>query len=97
MPFVLRPDRRFSVQCSVTYNAGPSQGQGKVWILSSTGWRLSGDLQMRRGKTLSLSITLPSEQRIQVAEVVVRWSRGPEFAVETLESSRTVVPGSSIT
>jgi len=37
MPFVLRPFRRFPVQCSVTYNAGPFQGQGTVWNLSSTG------------------------------------------------------------
>jgi hypothetical protein len=84
MPFSLHPDRRFPVQCSVTYDAGPSQGQGTVWNLSSTGWRLSGDLPMQPGETLSLSITLPNEQRIQVAEAVVRWSRGQEFAVETL-------------
>ena len=30
MPFVLRPSRRFPVQCAVTYNAGPFQGQGTV-------------------------------------------------------------------
>jgi len=40
MPFSIRPFRRFPVQCSVTYNAGPFQGQGTVWNLSLTGWRL---------------------------------------------------------
>lgn len=43
MPFSIRPYRRFPVHCSVTYNAGPFQGQGTVWNFSCTGWRLSGD------------------------------------------------------
>jgi len=47
MPFTLRLYQRFPVYCSVTYNAGPFQGQGTVWNLSCTGWRPSGDLPMR--------------------------------------------------
>ena len=71
------------MHCAVTYNAGPFQGQGTVWNLSCTGWRLSGDLPMRLGETLSLIVTLPNEQCIEVPEAVVRWSRGQEFAAET--------------
>jgi len=82
MPFSIRPDRRFPVQCAVTYHAGPFHGHGTIWNLSRTGWRLSGDLPMRPGETLSLTLTLPNEQRIAVTEAVVRWSRGQEFAVE---------------
>jgi len=84
MPFSIRPFRRFPVHCSVSYNAGPFQGQGTVWNLSCTGWRLSGDLPMRPGEALSLTVTLPNEQRIDVSVAVVRWSRGQEFAVENL-------------
>ena len=84
MPFSIRPFRRFPVQCSVSYNAGSFQGQGTVWNLSSAGWRLSGDLPMRPGETLSLTVTLPNEQHIEVPEAIVRWSRGQEFAVENL-------------
>ena len=84
MPFTIRPFHRFPVQCSVTYNAGPFQGQGTVWNLSCSGWRLSGDLPMRPGETLSLTVTFPNEQRIEVPEAVVRWSRGQEFAVENV-------------
>jgi len=72
------------VLCSVTYNAGPFQGHGTIWNLSCTGWRLSGDLPMRPGETLSLTVTLPNKQRIEVPEAVVRWSRGQEFAVENV-------------
>jgi hypothetical protein len=39
---------------------------------------------MRPGETVSLSVTLPNEQRIEVPEAVDRWSRGQEFAVENL-------------
>jgi len=84
MSFSNRPFRRFPVHCSVSYNAGPFQGQDTVWNLSCTGGPLSGDLPMRPGETLSLTLTLPNEQRIEVPEVVVRWSRGQEFAVENL-------------
>jgi hypothetical protein len=39
---------------------------------------------MRPGETLSLTVTLPNEQRIEIPEAVVRWSRGQEFAVKNL-------------
>ena len=84
MPFSIRAFQRFPVYCAVTYNAGPFQGQGTVWNLSCIGWRLSGDLPMRPGETVSLTVTLPNEQRIEIPEAMVRWSRGQEFAVETV-------------
>ena len=86
MPFSIRPFRRFSVQCSVTYNAGPFQGQGTVWNLSCSGWRLSGDLPLRPRELLSLTVTLPNQQHIEIPEAVVRWSRGQELAVETVDT-----------
>ena len=39
---------------------------------------------MRPWESLSLTVTLPNEQRIVVPEAGVRWSRGQEFAVENL-------------
>jgi PilZ domain-containing protein len=80
MPLTVRPYHRFPVQGSVTYNTGAFQGQGTIWNLSCTGWQLSGDLPMRPGDTLSLTITLPNEQSIHIPEAVVRWARAREFA-----------------
>jgi hypothetical protein len=88
MSFWIRPFRRFPLECAVTYNAGPFQGQGTIWNLSCSGWRLSGNLPMRPGETLSLTVTLPNEQRIEIPEAVVRWSRGEEFAVENVAVER---------
>ena len=84
MPFVLRPYRRFPVQWSVTYNIGSFEGRGTIWNLSSTGWRLSKNLPMRPGETVSLTVMLPNEQNIEVPVAVVRWSRGQDFAVENI-------------
>ena len=36
------------------------------------------------GENLSLTVTLPNEQHINVSDAIVRWSRGQEFAVETV-------------
>jgi len=83
MPFSIRPYCRFPVQCSVTYNAGPFQGKATVWNLSLRGLRLFGDLPMRLEETLSLIVTLPNEQCIEIPEAVIRRSRGEEFAAET--------------
>ncbi len=85
MPFSIRPFRRFPVPCAVTYHAGPFQGQGTVWSLSCTGRRLSGDLPMRPGEPLSLSVTLPNEQRIEVPEAVVLRQ---EFVIETVQTPK---------
>ena len=68
MPFSIRTYPRFPLQRPVTLNTGPFQGQSTVWILSWTGWQLTDDLPMRPGKTLSRTVTLPNEQRIEIPE-----------------------------
>ena len=88
MPFSIRPFRRFPVQCVVSYSAGPFRGIGTVWNLSRSGWRLSGDLPMRPGESLSLTVKLPNEQHIKIPDAVVRWSRGQEFGIETVETPK---------
>ena len=43
---------------------------------------------MRPKEVLALTHMLPNEQRIQIPEAIVRWSRGHEFAIENL----TIIP-----
>jgi hypothetical protein len=84
MPFVLRPYRRFPVVSPVTYDNGSQEGQGIVWNLSHTGWRLSGDLPLAPGDICSLTVMLPQHPSISVLAGVVRWVRGEDVGIETL-------------
>jgi hypothetical protein len=84
MPFAFRPFRRFPVHCSVTYHAGLFQGEGTVWNLSCTGWRLSRDVPLRIGQTCSLTVNLPNHESIVVTAAIVRWVSGQEYGLETL-------------
>jgi hypothetical protein len=84
MSFLIRPSRRFPVCCPVTYQCGLFEGHGTVWNLSLTGWRFSGDLPLRIGEVCSLTVDLPSHERIYVAAGIVRWVRGEEYGVENL-------------
>lgn len=84
MPFVLRPYRRFPVVSPVTYEKGWQEGQGIVWNLSHTGWRLSGDLPLALGDICSLMVRLPKHPPIPVLAGVVRWVRGEDVGIETL-------------
>ena len=90
MPFLIRPYRRFPMQCAVIYNAGLSQGKGIVWNLSCTGWRISGDVPLRVGQTCPLTVTLPNQENIVVARAIVRWVRGQEYGLETLVIDKEV-------
>ena len=88
MAFVLRPYRRFPVVIPATYENWSQEGQGMIWNLSSTGWRLSGNLPLAIGDICSLSLTLPTNQPIAVLAGVVRWVRGEEFGIETLTMNK---------
>jgi len=48
------------------------------------GWRLSGNLPLRRGDVCSLKMILPTNKQISVSAGIVRWVRGDEFGLETL-------------
>ena len=84
MPFTLRPYRRFSVCCPVTYHAGLCECHGMVWNLSVNGLRLSGDVPLRVGQTCPVTINLPNQESLVVATAIVRWVRGQEYGLETL-------------
>ena len=52
---------------------------------------------MRPGKSFSLTVTLPNEQRIEIPEAVVVGRGGKSMRWRVLQLSRTLAPGSSIT
>ena len=84
MSFVLRHSRRFPVVSPMTYEHWFLEGEGIVWNLSPTGWRLSGTLPLQLGDVCSLRVRLPTRKQISMAAWTVRWVRGEEFGIETL-------------
>ena len=88
MPFSIRPYRRFSVCCPVTYHAGLCEDHGIAWNLSVSGWRLSGDVPLRVGQTCPLTVNLPNQESLVVAAAIVRWVRGQEYGLETLVADK---------
>lgn len=82
MPFVVRPYRRIPVILPAIYEHRLQEGEGIVWNLSPTGWRLSGTLPLTLGDVCSLTLLLPTNT--QVSAGIVRWVRGEEFGLETL-------------
>ena len=59
MPFLIRPHRRFPVLLPRHLSRGLFKATAPSWNLSVNGWRLSGDLPMRLGESLSLTVTRP--------------------------------------
>jgi len=84
MPFTVRPYRRFPVHCPMISQTSLFDGNGTVWNLTLTGWRLSGNLPLRVGEVCSLTVNLSIDQMFYVAAGIVRWVRGEEYGVETL-------------
>jgi hypothetical protein len=84
MSFSIRPHRRFPICCPVAYHAGLSEGHGTVWNLSLNGWRMSGDLPLRVGQSVPLTVILSNQQSMFVAAAIVRWKRGEDYGLETL-------------
>jgi hypothetical protein len=90
MPFIIRPFRRFPVQCPVSHMVGTFQGQGTVWNFSMMGWKLSGDMPLRVGQMCSLTVALPNEPSFIVAAAIVRWVRDQEYGLETLAIDKQI-------
>ena len=90
MPFIIRPFRRFSVQCPISYHAGPFRGHGTLWNFSVNGWKLSGDVPLQVGQMCSLTVTLPNHPSFVVSAAIVRWARDKEYGLETLAIDKQV-------
>ena len=83
MSFIIRPYRRFPVVCPVAYEHWFQEGQGTVWNVSSTGWRMSGNVPLQCGDVCSFRVILP-HYAVSVAAGIVRWVRGQDYGIETL-------------
>ncbi len=65
-------------------------GKGIVWDMSSEGWRIQGDHQVRIGMMLTLGIDLPDEKTpLEIEQAVVQWVSGQDFGVHIKKIRRS--------
>jgi hypothetical protein len=81
MPFEIRPYRRFSICCPVTFIVGRFQGHGTVWNVSRSGWRFSGNLPLRERWLRGIDV----RDRLLLARMVDENRGRGGYDVETLE------------
>jgi hypothetical protein len=64
------------------FSTDKNVGTGTLCNVSLGGWRVSSDMHVKRGASLTLFATLPDhKQAVLVDEAKVCWSRGHEFGL----------------
>ena len=58
MPYVFRPHRRFPIFSPARYEIQHGEGYGTITNLSSSGWRLHGNLPAKPGDVCSMKVRL---------------------------------------
>lgn len=80
--FKLRTYQRVAYRGSGYYLSEDFLGKGTVWDMSSGGWRIQGDHQVKVGMTLTLRMDLADEKGpLEVERAVVQWVSGRDFGV----------------
>ncbi len=81
--FKLRTYQRVMICGTSYYLSEDFLGKGTVWDISSGGWRMQGDHQVRTGMKLTLRMELPEENTpLEIEEAVVRWVSGKDFGIQ---------------
>ena len=80
--FKLRTYQRAKICGTGYYLSEDFLGKGTVWDMSSGGWRIQGDHQVKIGMRLTLRMDLPDEQvPLEIEQAIVQWVRGQDFGV----------------
>lgn len=81
--FKLRTYQRVMLCGSGYYLSEDFLGKGTVWDLSTAGWRIQGDHQVRVGTPLTLRMDLAGENfPLEVEQAVVQWVTGRDFGIQ---------------
>ncbi|UVT15548.1 MAG: PilZ domain-containing protein [Nitrospira sp.] len=78
-PYAVRQTLRTPVQCTLSYSSEAIWTNGRVWDLSQTGWRATGDRPMSVGHETIVFLSLCSGEKlchILIESAIVRWSDG---------------------
>lgn len=84
--FRLRTYQRV-MRCNTGYYlAEDFLGKGIIRDISSGGWRMQGDHQVRTGMKLTLRMELPDEKTpLEIEEASVQWVSGNDFGIRIIK------------
>ena len=81
--FKLRTYQRIMLCGTSYYLSEDFLGKGTVWDISSGGWRIQGDHQVKLGMKLTLRMEFLEEKApLEVEEAVVQWVSGKDFGIQ---------------
>ncbi len=81
--FKLRTYQRIMLCGTSYYLSEDFLGKGTVWDISSGGWRIQGDHQVKLGMKLTLRLEFLEEKTpLEVEEAVVQWVSGKDFGIQ---------------
>lgn len=81
--FKLRSYHRVIAHSSGYYLSEDFLGKCTVWDMSSGGWRMEGDHQVKVGMILTLRINLSdAKMPVEVDQAIVQWVSGRTFGVQ---------------
>lgn len=81
--FKLRTYQRIMLCGTSYYLSEDFLGKGTVWDISSGGWRIQGDHQVKLGMKLTLRMEFLEEKTpSEVEEAVVQWVSGKDFGIQ---------------
>lgn len=87
--YAVRKQLRASVQGTFSYAACSTWTTGKVWDLSETDWRTTGDCPLPIGFETIVFLAVPNEKKLHhilIESAIVRWSDGCHAGWEILRS-----------
>jgi hypothetical protein len=87
--YAVRQQLRTSVQGTLSYAACGTWTTGKVWDLSQTGWRTTGDRPLPIGLETIVFLALRDGEELHhilIESAIVRWSDGRHAGWEILQS-----------
>ena len=83
--YAVQAGQRKSVHCPFLYHGENFLGNGRVWDLSASGWRATGDYPVTPGMSMPVYLELADDgesKYLMIDSAIVRWSNGHDAGWE---------------
>jgi hypothetical protein len=91
--YAVRTRQRISVRHPFLYHGESFHGKGRLWDLSESGWRATGDQPVTQGMVMPVYIELPPDgeesKYLFIESAIVRWASGRDagWEIQTIDAT----------